>query len=826
MAGSIASLTVSLGLDAAEFTSGLTKADREAQKFADRQKRNRLAIDNQIKGLEKQAQLLGLSAREAKLFELAQKGATDAQLKSADAALKQAEAYEQATNIGRLVAAAAVAAGAGLVLLTKGSLDAADEIGKLSQKTGIATETLSAYQYAASLSDVTNEALAGGLTRLAKSMSEAAQGSKEQAQAFDAIGVSVKNADGSLRATDQVLADIAERFSRYADGPEKAALAQAIFGRSGADLIPILNLGAKGLDQMRQEAERLGLVVGGDLAKNAEEFNDALTRIGTGAQALGLSIARELLPTLQAVADEFLKARERGESFSLIGQAIKTAFDTVVVVGANVAFVLQGIGREAAALAAQIGVLSGDTETFAGSVTRALGPLGALLSLLDTGKRAQFTAISDAVREDAQRARAELDAFERRVLLGVSSSGKRLDASTDPRSLTFGKPLAGTPPKPPAPRLGGNDTKISKTQSEAQRYLESLQKQLEGTKNLTVAETVLADIQSGRLKLSSGVTQQQLLGIAQQIDAAKRLESQRKAEAQQMEDFLAAQKEAAAEQQRARDAAAQATARDADARARETQELIEGNQALRDEIQIVLGGEEARRAIEQARLSSAIALKEDTLAMLENAGASQQEIQAIQQQIGLLKERAGLLGKRNAADDIARQAEEQFRFVQSIGDAVASNFERAVLEGGKLKDLLGGIEQDILRIVTRKLVTEPLADFITGSLGGGLGGGGIGSFIGGLFGGGRAIGGPVLPSRMYEVNERGPELLEDARGRQFLMMGSERARVIPNERIAAGRSMSVVNQFTIAGAVDRRTEEHIAAASGRGLSRAMLRGTA
>ena len=123
----------------------------------------------------------------------------------------------------------------------KNAIDAADELSKLSQKTGIAIEDLSALKYAGDLSNVSIDDLATGIKKLGNNMAAAAGGNKEIAAVFTAIGVSTTTTTGQLRNTDDVLGDIADRFASYQDGAGKAALATELFGRNGAALIPLLD---------------------------------------------------------------------------------------------------------------------------------------------------------------------------------------------------------------------------------------------------------------------------------------------------------------------------------------------------------------------------------------------------------------------------------------------------------------------------------------------------------------------------------------------------------------------------------------------------------
>ena len=216
----------------------------------------------------------------------------------------------------KMVGAAVLAAGAAFVAMTKSIMDSADSMAKASRSIGISTESLSALQYAAELSGVSANELNQSLIRLNKS---AADGNK----AFDAMGISVRDAQGNLKATDTLLKEVSDRFSSYADGAAKSALAQEIFGRSGAQMISLLNEGSEGLSRMEAEAQRLGIVISGDLAKNSEALNDNLSKIALAAKGAAIEIAGPLIRALADVTTRFLEASNAGRGFwASLGVAI------------------------------------------------------------------------------------------------------------------------------------------------------------------------------------------------------------------------------------------------------------------------------------------------------------------------------------------------------------------------------------------------------------------------------------------------------------------------------------------------------------------------
>jgi hypothetical protein len=190
-----------------------------------------------------------------------------------------------------------------------------DSFGKLAQQTGVTVESLTELDYAASLSDVSTGELGDALGRLSAKMADVAQGSAEAKGVFDDLGVKVKNTDGTLRSSEEVLKDIAQRFSEFRDGSTKSAFAIEIFGRSGAKLIPMLNMGRAGLAEMAEEARAAGVVFDQDAARKAEMFNDNLTRIGKTIDGLKLNAFGPLVESLGDVGTAFLSAQRHSNDF-------------------------------------------------------------------------------------------------------------------------------------------------------------------------------------------------------------------------------------------------------------------------------------------------------------------------------------------------------------------------------------------------------------------------------------------------------------------------------------------------------------------------------
>jgi hypothetical protein len=211
----------------------------------------------------------------------------------------------------------ALLAGAGSIgALIKSQIDAADAAGKMAEKIGISVESFSALKYAAEISEVGVETLEKAMRKLAVNMVDTQAGTGEAREAFRALGISVVDAGGKLKQGDDILLELADSFKGMEGGAGKAAIASKLFGeRVGTQLIPFLNLGKAGIEQLKKEAERLGVVFSSEAAKAADEFNDSLTRLSNATKGIAIQISGPLVNALNAAATAFVEARDRGDGF-------------------------------------------------------------------------------------------------------------------------------------------------------------------------------------------------------------------------------------------------------------------------------------------------------------------------------------------------------------------------------------------------------------------------------------------------------------------------------------------------------------------------------
>lgn len=225
---------------------------------------------------------------------------------------KGAEKTESVTNkLNKGLMALGVAAAGTAVSMAvgvKSAINTADGYAKLSQRLGIAVKDLGALAHAADLSGVSLDSVAMGVQFLSRNM-------VNQPKAFAALGIAVTDATGNLRDSQQVLNDLADKFTNMPDGAQKTAIAMELVGRGGAALIPLLNGGSKAMDEMREEAEALGLVISEKTAKQAEQFNDNLSRVTSGLTGVFNIISAQVLPVLVDLTNDLVALTKDGVKF-------------------------------------------------------------------------------------------------------------------------------------------------------------------------------------------------------------------------------------------------------------------------------------------------------------------------------------------------------------------------------------------------------------------------------------------------------------------------------------------------------------------------------
>lgn len=354
-------LVVTLGLDTAEYNAALTKAEYDAAKFADKLG----------KGLE-----AGLN--------LAAQGMTALALQGS-------------------VAIAAI------IKLT----DETAKFQDIAEKIGGSAEGIASFVTAADTAGTAIETIAGSSVKLTRALTGVNDESKDAGAAVAALGLNLK--DFKQLAPEQQLSNVAKAMAEFDDSTSKTAVAVALFGRSGSELLPFL--------KALEEQGGANVIVTGEMIRQADNFADKLAMQKSLLQQNAQVIASQFVPVLTDgvdvladIAKYVLQSDIAMMGLRLAVNTAVTAFQALVILGSEVGFVFLGVGREIGAVAAQ---------------------LVALARFDLTGYR----AISEAVKEDGKRARAELDAFQTRVMtMGTTlddEARRRLGRGTGRGTIAF-----------------------------------------------------------------------------------------------------------------------------------------------------------------------------------------------------------------------------------------------------------------------------------------------------------------------------------------------------------------------------------------------------
>ena len=266
------------------------------------------------------------------------------------------------------IAGSAIVAGLGAIV--KQSIDAGDELFNLQAKTGVAANALIGIGNAAKLADVDLGTLGKGLTKLNVNLVNAAEGNEDLARKFQALGVSVKDTNGQVVPADKALKQIADRFADMPDGAQKAAAAVALFGKSGTELIPLLNEGAASMEKFTYK-------VGEDFAARSDLFNDTITELSIKTQGFGLELTDALLPALQSILEVFADLFDTDQDWTALFDVIKVGLRAVAtVIYASIKLVDVAIKNVVAYFEAVGQVLQGN---FSGARDIVQNRIGALL---------------------------------------------------------------------------------------------------------------------------------------------------------------------------------------------------------------------------------------------------------------------------------------------------------------------------------------------------------------------------------------------------------------------------------------------------------------
>lgn len=240
------------------------------------------------------------------------------------------------------VSAAAVAAGKALVDMAVEGAAYADTVLTESTVTGIATDKLQEYMYAAELVDVSTETLTKSMAKQIKSMKSVQDGSKTMVAAYDALGVSVTDSNGNLRDSDTVYWELIDALGNVKNETERDALAMQVLGKSAQELNPLIEAGAGRMKELGDQAREAGYVVSDEMLAAYGALDDNIQYLKVGAEGAKNALGTVLLPVLTELSgtgvdllSEFTKGIQDangdiGKMSDVIGEILPKALDAVM----------------------------------------------------------------------------------------------------------------------------------------------------------------------------------------------------------------------------------------------------------------------------------------------------------------------------------------------------------------------------------------------------------------------------------------------------------------------------------------------------------------
>lgn len=316
--------------------------------------------------------------------------------------------------------AMATTAAAAFTAMAHHAIESADELGKLAQKAGTTVEVFSSLAYAAGQSDLGNVQLAKGFKEISKNLSEAVNQASPAAGVFQSLGINIRDANGKIISADAALLQIADRFADMPDGVNKVTAATKLFGdKLGQDMIPFLNQGAEAIQKLQHEAKVFGLVVSGETAKSAEEFNDDLRKLKSMLEGIVKQIVAEFLPTAAKMLTAFIEWAKASGALEFVTGTLVDIFKT--------------FGYTARVTMVSVQALS-DIFIGLGKVAGSAG--AAMMAAVEAGgaKAGEYAAIleeklkgnesnADFMEKNMAAAKGKIDAFKAAVELTAKEAG-------------------------------------------------------------------------------------------------------------------------------------------------------------------------------------------------------------------------------------------------------------------------------------------------------------------------------------------------------------------------------------------------------------------
>ena len=210
----------------------------------------------------------------------------------------------KANVIGQAIVDGVKALGGALKGLASDALDNADSIQQMADQTGLSSEKIQELSYVGDTLGVSIDTITGSFSKLINNMSSASAGSGTAYEAFSKLGVSVTDSNGNLRDSNNVFNDVINALGNVSDMTTRTAISQDIFGKSAADLNPLIGAGADQLSQLAQQAEKTGAVMSNGTVSALDDFGDTLGQLKTSVTSMAGTLLQKLIPAIQPVIEK------------------------------------------------------------------------------------------------------------------------------------------------------------------------------------------------------------------------------------------------------------------------------------------------------------------------------------------------------------------------------------------------------------------------------------------------------------------------------------------------------------------------------------------
>lgn len=273
-------------------------------------------------------------------------------LKKADSGLQRFSASAKAAAAAAAAAFAGAATAVSVAVMR--TVNTADQLGKVAERLGVNVEYLQEMRHAAEMSGMAVANFDMALRRFIRRSSEAAQGTGAAKGAFEELGISLTDGNGRLKDSELLLNEVADALQKVESPADKLRLAFKMFDTDGAAMVNLLNQGSAGIALLRQEFRDLGLLISQETIEAAGRFNDNLDRLSKTGTGLTVQLTARMLPTLESITAQMFSAAQDTKRLDAVAKALDVTFKGVVSMGMAVVWTFGQIGKFVTAASAAL----------------------------------------------------------------------------------------------------------------------------------------------------------------------------------------------------------------------------------------------------------------------------------------------------------------------------------------------------------------------------------------------------------------------------------------------------------------------------------------